>query len=469
MTTSYKILLINPPHIQEKGLFPRIVFEPLGLAYVGAYLEQEGYDVSIVDAIGLGFDRKTEFDHEREIIGLPYDEIEAEIRKYKPDLVGIGVPFTMRAESAFKVASLVKAVDSKIPTVLGGIHVSSYPEDSIENKAVDYIVMGEGELPMAALVKAIRGGSIEEIRAVLGVGYLKNGKSVFNPRQPLVDDLDLLAHPARHLLPMDRYFEASKLFMTGRHGKKFGCIITSRGCPYKYITFIHIEDDNMTLSKDRVARICDRDLIIERGLKIKWDTPNGIMAHTIADEEVLRKMKASGCQYICVAPESGNQHVIDNVIHKKIPLDKIVDVVKICKKIGLKVDAFFVIGFVGETQEQIHDTIRFAKELRGYGASRCHFHIATPFEGTEMYDEAKEKGYLVDAPDGCIKMETKRLATPDFTVRDIDRLFMEGSKVNPAIPFDKIGIVWHLLLNDPLKLMRSSFNYFTKRLGGLSS
>ncbi len=499
LSRRFKILLINPPHIQKKGLYPRVVFEPLGLAYVGAYLEKEGYDVSIVDAIGEGFDKFTALDEDRELVGLTYEEIGGYVREMAPQVVGIGIPFTMRAESAFKVASTVKAISSDIVTVVGGIHVSTYPEECISQPHVDYIVAGEGELPMAGLLKVIQKGSLDGLDRVKGIGFKKDGRPVLNPREEPIKDLDALPYPARHLLPMERYFEASRSFKTGRHGKKFACILTSRGCPFKCnfcvsyklmgriwryrspenvvdeiealvkdygVSFIHFEDDNMTLKKERVERICD--LIIERGLKIRWDTPNGIMAHTIADEGVLRKMKASGCQHICVAPESGNQYVVDNIIKKKIDLGKIEEVVKICKRIGLKVDAFFVIGLVGETKEQIEDSIRFARKLRALGASRCHFHIATPFEGTEMYAEAKKKGYLVDAPDGCIRLETPRISTDEFTVEDIDRYFTEGNKVNPVIPTDKLGLIFHLLYTEPWKLMKSSVKYFTKRLGGLS-
>lgn len=495
----YKVLLINLPHIQRKGLYPRVVFEPIGLAYIGAVLEKEGYNVHILDAIGSGFDKFTDIDDDRQLVGLSYEEIDNYVRKISPQVVGIGIPFSMRAKGAFSVASGVKQINKNIITILGGIHATSSPLECIQHPDVDYIVTGEGEVPMLKLIKTIKKGNPKELEEIGGIGYKKEGISIINPREIPIENLDELPFPARHLLPMGRYFEASKAFMTGRHGKRFACVITSRGCPFqctfcvshvlmgrrwryrspenvvdeiemlvkKYgIDFIHFEDDNMTLRKDRIIRICD--LLIERKLKIKWDTPNGVRADTL-DEEVLLKMKASGCQHICVAPESGNQYVVNNIIKKRMDLNKVEEAVRLCKKIGIKVDAFFVIGSVGETKKQIEDTIKFAKKLRKLGVSRCHFHIATPFEGTELYEEAKKNVCLVEPPQGCIQLETLRIATPEFTVEDIDRYLIEGSKVNPIIPTDKIGLIFYLLFNNPVKLAKTSINYIIKRIGGLSS
>lgn len=496
----FKILLINPPHIQKKGLYPKIVFEPIGLAYVGAYLEREGYDVAILDAIGLGFDRFTDIDNDSQLVGLSYDEINNSIKKISPNVVGIGVPFTIRAESAFAIASLVKKIDKNIFTVLGGIHPTTYPSECLKHPDIDFLIIGEGEVPMLNLANALRSNCPEDIAKIKGIGYKKEGNPVINPAENKVQELDELPFPARHLLPMERYFMAAKLYMSGRQGKKFASIITSRGCPFKCnfcvshnimgrkwryrspenvadeieilinkygINFVHFEDDNLTFNRDRMLHICE--LIIKRKLQIKWDTPNGVRADTITDEEVLLKMKESGCNHLCVAPESGNQYVVNNIFNKNLNLAKVEEVVRMCKKIGLKVDAFFVIGVVGETKGQIEDTISFAKKLRRLGASRCHFHIATPFEGTELYNDAKTKNFLMEAPEGCIKTDTFRIATDEFTVYDIDKYFIQGNKLNPVIPFDKVGLVMHLLHSDPKKMIKSSFNYLTKRVSGLSS
>jgi len=497
---TYRILLVNPPHIQKRGLYPRIVFEPLGLAYVAAFLERAGFDVAVLDAIGEGFDHFCDLDSERQLVGLPYDEIADHIRRFSPHVVGIGVPFTMRSEGAFNVASLAKEINPEIVTVLGGIHATSAPEACLDQAAVDYVVLGEGEVPTVNLLKSLSEGRLRDLASINGIAYKANGRIITNSRAEPVENLDDLPFPARHLLPMDRYFQASRAFMTGRHGRKFACVVTSRGCPFKCtfcesyrvmgrkwryrspanvvdeierlmadygVEHIHFEDDNMTFNRDRIQGICQA--IIDRGIKVHWDTPNGVRADTIADEEILQAMKKSGCRHICVAPESGNQRVVRDVIHKNMDLAKVEKTVSLCKKVGIKVDAFFVIGLVGETKAEMADTVAFARRLRKLGASRCHFHIATPFEGTEIYDQAVAKGYLVDAPEGCIKLEAPRIQTPEFTVADVDRCLIEGCRVNSVIPTDKIGLVGHLLIRDPKRLIKASYNYVAHRMGGLSS
>lgn len=498
---NWKVLFINPPHIQIKGLYARAVFEPLGLASVAAAVERAGYNVQILDTIGEGFDRLSDHDDYREVVGLSFADIEKRVREIQPDVVGIGIPFTIRAESAFAIARIVKKVNPKTKVVVGGIHVTGYPDACLSENAVDYIVMGEGEGPVLELLHSIKKNDEKALDEIRGLGFRRaNGEFQKNIRENPIEDLDRLAYPARHLLPYDRYFSAQKVFATGRYGKRFATVSTSRGCPYtcsfciihtlfgrkwryrspenvvdeiqmlkeKYnIPYIHFEDDNLTLLSDRIVRIAE--LMIERKLNIKWDTPNGVMAHTIDDEDILRKLKESGCQSLSFAPESGDQWVIKNIVKKNIDLQRIVNAVKICKKIGLRCEAFFVIGFPGETKKQIENTIEYARNLRKLGLNRCHFHIATPFEGTDVYYEAKEKGYLVDAPEGCIKLESKRIQTPEFTVKDIDNFFITGAKLNPAIPLDKMSVAMHVLTTRPFTFVKAVFKHLTKRTGSLAT
>ena len=150
-------------------------------------------------------------------------------------------------------------------------------------------------------------------------------------------------------------------------------------------------DENMTLDKKRMAEICDQ--IVQRGLRIEWFTPNGVRADTL-DEELLRKMKRAGCKKIRVAPESGVQRIVNEVIGKNLDLKKVEQAVVLCKKVGIKVGCFLVLGMIGETKADIEETIKFAYKLRGLGADSLIFSIAMPLYGTELYEQAKEGGYL---------------------------------------------------------------------------
>ncbi len=106
----------------------------------------------------------------------------------------------------------------------------------------------------------------------------------------------------------------------------------------------------------RFEAICDG--IIERKIKIGWETPNGVRADCL-NLELLKKMKTSGANSIFVGVESGDQQILDNVICKSLDLNRVVEFAKDAKKIGLKTGAFYIIGFPGETKENMQTNSRF--------------------------------------------------------------------------------------------------------------
>jgi magnesium-protoporphyrin IX monomethyl ester (oxidative) cyclase len=154
---------------------------------------------------------------------------------------------------------------------------------------------------------------------------------------------------------------------------------------------ISFEDDNMTFDRKRMDRILD--LIKERGLKFEWNTPNGVRADRL-DEDLIKKMKETGCFELCISPESGSQKVVDEIIGKHLDLKKVEEVVKICRKYDIEIGCYHVIGMVGETKEDLEKTYEFAKKLRSMGA-KIFCSIALPYYGTRLYKLAREKGYLL--------------------------------------------------------------------------
>jgi anaerobic magnesium-protoporphyrin IX monomethyl ester cyclase len=463
-----RVCLINPPRIQPKAWGKPNVFPPIGLAYVAAVLEK-AHEVCIIDAPTEGWKNLQDLDRATYRVGLNNTEIADKVKRWSPDVVVIEIPFSGWAKTAFEVASTVKGINKDIITVLEGQHPSARPEDCLANPNVDFVVMGEPENAIFELVDAL-GKEKRNLKKIKGIGFVKNGVPVITSPQPLLEDLDSLPFPARHLLPMEEYNAAVKENpLRGEISKPWTIMITSRGCPYdcvfcthhivwgrkwrgrspenvvdeleQVIKTYHVKqidflDDNMTLDRKRMENICD--LIVKRGLRIEWFTPNGVRADTL-DEKLLKKMKRSGCKKIRVAPESGVQRVVDQVIKKNLDLRSVERAVVLCKKVGIKVGCFFVIGLIGETKEEIEETIKFAYKLRQLGADSFIFSIATPVYGTRLYEQAKRGGFLRDCfSDEALAAAEPLIETPEFTADELRELCARANLVNPTFTRDKI-------------------------------
>ncbi len=148
----------------------------------------------------------------------------------------------------------------------------------------------------------------------------------------------------------------------------------------------HFEDDNLALDKKRFEKILDQ---VEK-LNIKWDAPNGIYTGSL-DEKLLRKIKMSGCVELTIALESGSQEVLDNIIKKRISLKKAGKLIRSCKRIGIRLKSFYVIGFPEEKKAQVKKTLDLAIELLRKHEVIPIVMFATPLYGTELYEECAEK------------------------------------------------------------------------------
>jgi radical SAM superfamily enzyme YgiQ (UPF0313 family) len=206
-------------------------------------------------------------------------------------------------------------------------------------------------------------------------------------------------------------------------------------------------DDNMTLDKKRAEKIFD--LIIEEGIDIEWFVPTGVRADTL-DENLLRKMKKSGCKGIRFAPESGVQRVVTDVIEKNLKLKDVEKAIVLTKKMGIKVGIFFILGLIGETKQDMENTIKYAYKLRELGADNFHFSIATPLYGTKLYEQAKNGGFLKEEfSDEALARAQPLIETSEFTAEDVLQYCLQANEVNQRITKDKIIKA----IRDPKKAM----------------
>ena len=442
-----KALLINPPQIFYPGSEPPAGNLPLGLLYIAAVLDKAGYKAEILDAFITDFSFRKIGDIIE--VGMPYGRIMEEIRRRKPDIVGVTNPFTCQVENAIRVADIVKEIDPNILTVVGGPHVTAVPVEFVdEAKNVDIAVIGEGEHTMLDIARFFEG--YKKISDVQGIAYRKDGTVVMNSPRPFIKDLDELPYPAYHLVEMEQYLDPEKIEYRSFKDRAIP-MITSRGCPFncsfcsvhlhmgkmfrahsvnyivdhiehvvnKYrVKTIYFEDDNLTLDLKRFEAICDK--IIEKDITFNWETPNGVRPDYLT-LSLLKKMKKTGCQSVFFGIESGDQFVLDNIVDKSLKLEDVTKVAKMCKEIGLKTGAFYIIGFPGEKKENMLKTVELALRLKREFDVGMHLFFATPSYGTRLYKECKKKGYIREnlTPRAFAEVRQPRgmplIKTEDFT------------------------------------------------------
>ncbi|MCW4028336.1 MAG: B12-binding domain-containing radical SAM protein [Candidatus Bathyarchaeota archaeon] len=477
-----KVLLINPPQTFYPGSEPPAGNLPLGLMYLAAVLQKNGYQPEILDAFMAAQDfQKT---GETLSVGLPFEEIKREIQKRKPDIVGIAGPFTSQIENALKVSALTKEVNPNILTVVGGPHVTLVPEEFLsEAKNVDIAVMGEGEYALLEIAQAHEGK--KDLGDILGIAYRQNGVVTVNPRRPFLQNLDELPYPAYDLVDMEQYLGDKKIGYRSFQNRAIS-MVTSRGCPFnccfcavhlhmgqafrahsanyvlEHIQFvvdkydvknIFFEDDNLTLDLDRFESICDG--IVARKIKIGWETPNGVRADRL-NMELLKKMKRSGCKSVFVGVESGDQQILDNVVCKSLDLNRVVEFAKNAKEIGLKTGAFYIIGFPGETKENMQRTIDFALDLKRKYDVGMHLFAATPSYGTRLYDECKAKGYIAaDLSWNSFAQARQTRGLPLITTDEFTPQEVKDLAANAMAQYKKIHLI--NLIKNPSKTLRSAF------------
>ncbi|MCP8305161.1 MAG: cobalamin B12-binding domain-containing protein [archaeon] len=390
-----KVLLIHPPYWtgERKPLgYVSHSTIPLGLCYIGAMLEANGFETSILDM------------HKLE---MTMEDLEKRITKTKPDVVGI-TSMTCNFPNAVKVAKAVKLGNPDTVVVVGGVHATFMHREIVRDvPEIDFVVRYEGEFTMSELVYAIdRGLDLSNIK---GITFRRDGNTVSTSLRERIDDLDSLPYPAFHLLepPVEEYIGS---------GEERGVpVITTRGCPFECIfcstaafhghkyriretakvvdeleylkdkykaNNISFVDDNFTMQKERVYELCRQ--MKERNLSMKWGCSTRV---DLLTEDLLKTMKEAGCDDIFFGIESASQEVLD-IIKKRFTVQQAKDMVIAAEKIGIRTHCSFIIGLPGESAESLNSMIKFFDETKPSG--RALPNILEILPGTELYEKREE-------------------------------------------------------------------------------
>jgi len=390
-----KVLLIHPPYWTggRKPLgYVRHSVIPLGLCYIGAMLEANGFGTGILDM------------HKLE---MTMEDLEKRITKTKPDVVGI-TSMTCNFINAVKVAKAAKLGNPDTVVVVGGVHATFMHREIVRDvPEIDFVVRYEGEFTMSELVYAIDRGL--DLSSITGITFRRDGNTVSTSLRERIDDLDSLPYPAFHLLEptVEKYIGS---------GEERGVpVITTRGCPFDCIfcstaafhghkyriretakvvdeleylkgkykaNNISFVDDNFTMQKERVYELCRQ--MKERNLSMKWGCSTRV---DLLTEDLLKTMKEAGCGDIFFGIESASQEVLD-IIKKRFTVRQAKDMVIAAEKIGIRTHCSFIIGLPGESVESLNSMIKFFDETRPSG--RALPNILDILPGTELYEKREE-------------------------------------------------------------------------------
>jgi radical SAM superfamily enzyme YgiQ (UPF0313 family) len=405
-----KIVMINPPQLYTLTQIASVSVPPIGAAYIASYLRHNGHDVYFIDAYGEAMDsfsKRKDFN----LRGLNFaeiiDRIPAEV-----GIIALGNLFSHAWPVVRDLAQELKKQFYGVPIVTGGIHPTSLPEFVLSHELIDYVILGEGEQTMLELAeRVVQKQPIEDLD---GLAFMLDGKPVVNNKTRLIDDLDILPFPAYDMIPINNYIEARS-----PHGASRGRwlpMIATRGCPYActfctaetmwltkwrsrsvenvvdemehwnktlQITDFHFEDLTIVLNKRWALDFCNEILV--RNLKITWQMPNGTRSEVV-DDEIIEKLKDSGCTNITFAPESGSYKTLIQV-KKELDLENIVRASKRAIKKKMVVCCFFIIGFPHETLSEIKETYKFIRRLARIGVNEISITTFTALPGSKLFDQ----------------------------------------------------------------------------------
>lgn len=395
------------------------VYPPLGLAYAASILEKAGHDVIIIDANALKLSKK---------------ETLNKIKAFKPQLLGFMLTTYMFRLTLEWIKYFKK--DTGLPIVVGNLNVQLYPRETLSHNEIDYGIIGPAHESLPKLISAIENKT--DISQIEGICYKNDGKIIIKLPESFKENFDNLPFPARHLLPNEKYFQ----FISKK--KNFTIMITTKGCPspcnfcfvnqvpyqersvenvleeiqecYNRYSIREIDffEPSFTTNRNRVIKICDE--IIKMNFDINWSCRARVDQ---VDEELLKKMKAAGCSRIYYGLESGDQSILKK-INKNIALERIIETIKLTKKVGIKSMGFFMIGQPGDTKETALKTIKFAKSLPLDYVQFCRT-IPKPCSYLDKkMQEATGRDYWRDFVLG--KIDVQRLPTPWTNLTEKDKI-----------------------------------------------
>jgi len=389
-----RVLLINPPFNISKANYQTSI--SVGLLALASYLDQQGIEVKIIDAI-----------RQKNYLEL----IQAELPKV--DLVGLSV-MTMQVSSALKISKIVKDFNPQIPIVWGGVQPTLLPKQVATHPLVDIAVFGEGEDSLLEIVRAVGGEAV--LKNIAGIAFKEKGNVVINQTRPFLkmDELPL----ANWALLSEEILENISLIPTH----------TSRGCPHQCAFCINSVTNNFWRAyspdkvlaglekikqlgyfQDKPMRFWDENFfanvqrakaiiqgMIDRKIDIPWETTVRVdyINNRMIDDDFLAMMKESGCYLLSYGGESGSEAVLEK-INKGIKPAQIIYSAKQTLKYDIIPQYSFMVGLPGEERADIDKTIQLIDRLTKLSPQIQILgpQAFRPYPGSKLYQECLASGW----------------------------------------------------------------------------
>ncbi|GJQ50988.1 MAG: B12-binding domain-containing radical SAM protein [Candidatus Kuenenia stuttgartiensis] len=393
-----------------------------------------------------------------------WQEVKRVLSDFNPDVLGVS-SMTASYVSALNVSIIAKQINPKVVIVFGGKHPTALPKNTLKNKSIDYVVIGEGEETFRELLLHL--GKPENVQ---GIAYRNSrGEVLVTPQRPYIADINKLPIPIFES-SINRYDFENK----NTSGAYTWSIISARGCPFQCIycssdkiiryrsiesvteeiNFVKqkfginqfcFEDDSFSMQRTRALELCNR-LKCEN---IKWQCNTRV---DLIDKDVVSAMKRSGCVEVAIGIETGSLKTLER-IRKKINYEKVSQAIKLFKKSGILVKAYFMIGFPWENREDMEQTLKLIHILP---IDDFQLNIATPLPGTQMFQELVDSGKINPDCEDWSRYQQGSFYMNFSQYSDAEWEKMLFEFIDNAYKLYKKRLFWKILkmlLRDPIKII----------------
>ena len=382
-------------------------YPPLGILYIAAWLDRQGIATEVFDTT---FSSK--------------EALYSRLRENPPGALGIYVNLMTK----LNVLDIISFVKKECPTTrlfVGGPDVR-YNAEPLLRHGADYVIIGEGEETTQELVQALEQGQ-SDMGGIPGLAYLDaTGAYQENEERTKIRDINDLPFPAREKINIQAYFDAWR----EHHGESAMTVSTMRGCPYtckwcsRAVYGLSYRRRSPALVVEELAMIQEqfapdmlwfvddvftvnprwmrefKEALDARQLSVRYEC---ITRADRMNGEMIQLLKESGCARVWIGAESGSQKVID-LMDRRVKVEQVRDMIQQAQQEGIQAGTFIMLGYPGETEEDIHETVH---HLKVSNPDLFTITVAYPIRGTELYEETEA-------------LQTK---SPDWSVstdRDID-------------------------------------------------